>query len=360
MILVIDDEESMRDSCKQILVKDGYRVETASDGKTGLEKIRELRSELVLIDLKMPGLSGMEVLEKTREIDPNIISVVITDYATVESAVEAMKRGAYDFLPKPFTPDELRIIIRRGLERRKLILEASKLREEKRKIEEHFITMVTHQLRSPLVTVQQYFEAILGLMPGETSIKIREMIKRSRDRINGLLRLIDDWLNMARIDSGELATKFKPLNLRPILSEIVTFMQPLANEKRVTIEIQPSDNLPMIQGDKDTLEQVFINLITNAINYNRPEGKVIISIKEEADYLSVEVADTGIGIPNEALPFIFDQFYRVKRDGNEKVSGSGLGLSIAKKIVDAHSGSIKVTTVLGEGSTFIVSLPKIK
>ncbi|MGD8536921.1 MAG: response regulator, partial [Candidatus Aminicenantes bacterium] len=99
VVLVIDDEESMRDSCSQILSKDGLQTETAEDGSIGLEKIKKIKPYLVLVDLKMPGISGMEVLEKIREIDPNIISVVITGYATVESAVEAMKIGAYDFLP---------------------------------------------------------------------------------------------------------------------------------------------------------------------------------------------------------------------------------------------------------------------
>ena len=148
-ILVVDDEESMRDACSKILKKDGFLADTAKDGSAGLEKIEKNKPDLVLVDLKMPGISGMEVLEKIKEIDPNIISVVITGYSTVESAVEAMKKGAYDFLPKPFSPEELRIIIRRGLERRKLILETESLRKEKKLIEENFITMVTHQPSLP-------------------------------------------------------------------------------------------------------------------------------------------------------------------------------------------------------------------
>ena len=114
-ILVVDDEETMRDSCCQILSKDGYLMETAKDGDSGLQKIREIKPDLVLVDLKMPGMDGMELLEKIGDVDPNIVSVVITGYATRESAVEAKKRNAYDFLPKPFTPNQLRIVIKRGL-----------------------------------------------------------------------------------------------------------------------------------------------------------------------------------------------------------------------------------------------------
>jgi DNA-binding NtrC family response regulator len=136
-ILVIDDDESMRDSCTQILTKDGFLAEIAKDGSSGLEKIKETKPDLVLIDLKMPGINGLEVLERTIEMDPNIIAVVITGYATVESAVEAMKKGAYDFLPKPFTPDELRIIIKRGLERRKLILAPKREKAHRGKFYHH-------------------------------------------------------------------------------------------------------------------------------------------------------------------------------------------------------------------------------
>ncbi len=360
VILVIDDEESMRDACHQILTKDGYRTETAEDGNIGLKKIKEIKPDIVLIDLKMPGISGMEVLEKIPEIDPNIIPIVITGYATVESAVEAMKKGAFDFLPKPFTPDELRIIIKRGLERRKLIQEAAFFREEKRRIEENFITMVSHQLRSPLTAIQQYFEVILAGLTGEVAPKQKEMIERARDKLYGLLRLIDDWLSMARVDKDQLVEKFKPLNLTSLLSDIVNFMQPLAKEKQISLEIKSSDDLPTILGDKETLEQAFTNIISNGIIYNRPGGKLKIRIKEEGDYLVVEVSDTGIGIPKKDLPFIFDQFYRVKREETRQIKGTGLGLSIAKKIIDAHKGFIKVSSVLNEGSTFTILLPKIK
>ncbi len=357
-ILVVDDEESMRDSCYKILKKDGFLADTARDGSIGLEKIEKNKPDLVLIDLKMPGISGMEVLEKIKEIDPNIIPVVITGYSTVESAVEAMKKGAYDFLPRPFTPEELRIIISRGLERRKLILETEFLRKEKKLIEENFITMVTHQLRSPLVAIQQFFEVILGGMVGEVQEKQKEMITRSRDRMDGLLKLIDDWLDVARLSGGQIVDKLKRLSLKKIIKKLIGDMQPLAQKNDVYLEFGPSSENDLVQGDEETLEQVFSNLITNAIRYNKPKGKVVITIKENKDFISAEVKDTGIGIAKEHLPFIFDQFYRVKRGEDHKIKGTGLGLSIAKKIVDAHEGSIRVSSELGKGSNFTVLLPK--
>lgn len=358
VVLVIDDEESMRDSCALILTKEGYEPDLAENGSIGLEKIRNFKPDLVLIDLKMPGISGMDILEKIQQIDPNIIPVVITGYATVESAVEAMKKGAYDFLPKPFTPEELRIIIRRGLERRKLILETESLRREKKLIEENFITMVTHQLRSPLVAIVQYFEVILAGMAGDVEEKQKAMLLRAKDRLEGLLGLINDWLDFARLNGGEIVEKGRPFHLKNTLEKLVDFMQPLAKENDVSIELLPISGSDLVQGDEESLEQVFSNLIGNAINYNKPHGSVTISVKIENGFIATEIKDTGIGIAKEHLPLIFDQFYRVSRSESQKTKGTGLGLTIAKKIVEAHGGSIQVSSELGEGSIFTVLLPK--
>jgi two-component system sensor histidine kinase/response regulator len=357
-ILVIDDEESLRDSCCQILNKDGFLCADANDGIAGLKKTKELKPDLVLIDLKMPGINGLEVLEKVKKIDPNIIPVVITGYATVESAVEAMKKGAYDYLPKPFTPEELRIIIRRGIEKRKLILETESLRREKKLMEENFITMVSHQLRSPLIAIQQYFEVILAGMAGKVDKKQKEMLLRARERIEGLLNVINDWLDVARLDSGQIVDKLKSIPLKKIIKKIIEDLKPLAQQSDISVEFEPSCESDLVSGDGETLEQVFYNLITNAIIYNKPDGRVVVTIKRNKDFIAAEIQDTGIGIAEEHLPFIFDQFYRGSRREDQKIKGTGLGLSIAKKIVDSHGGTIKVSSELGKGSTFTVLLLK--
>ncbi len=359
-ILVIDDEESLRDSCSQIIVKEGYRAETAGDGLAGFAKIQELQPDLVLIDLKMPGQSGFEVLDRIKEFDPNIISIVITGYATVESAVEAMKKGAYDFLPKPFSPDQLRIIIKRGLERRRLILETDSLRREKKLMEENFITMVSHQLRSPLGTIAQYFEVILGGMAGEVGPKQKEMLSKARDRLEKLMELINDWLDLARMNRGQIVDRFKPLSLKKILENIVEFMLPSAQAENLSIELVPYSGDDSAEGDDETLTQVFSNLISNAIKYNKPGGRIKVFLEEKETSIAVNVEDTGIGILEEHLPLIFDQFFRVKSVDGKKSKGTGLGLSIAKKIVEAHNGTIQVTSEVGKGSTFTVFLPKMR
>jgi len=359
LVLVIDDEESMRDSCSQILLKERYRVETAKDGATGIQLIRTLHPAVVIVDLKMPGMSGFEVLESLPGIDPQIVAIVITGYATVDSAVEAMKKGAHDFLPKPFTPEALRIIIGRGLERRRLVLEAEALRKEKQLLEEHFITMVSHQLRSPLVAIQQYFEVMLAGLVGATDDRLKEMIHKANERLSALLRLINDWLDLARIDQGRFVGAFQLLDVRKILDRLVDLMTPSARESDISLDWAGSAGPAFeVLADAQGLEQVFANLINNAIRYNRPQGRVRIDLRDEADSVIIEIQDTGIGIAQEHVPFIFDQFFRVGRPGDKIPKGSGLGLSIAKKLVEAHHGRIEVRSELGVGTSFTVRLPK--
>lgn len=360
VVLIIDDEESIRDSCSQIVAKDGYLVETAKNGREGIDKIKAVHPDLVLVDLKMPGKNGMEVLEELQKVDPDIIPVVITGYGTVDSAVEAMKRGSYDFIQKPFTPEELRSIIRRGLERRKLVQEAETLRQEKKLMEENFITMVSHQLRSPLVAVQQYFEVILGGMAGQVEDKQKQMLNRASERIKSLLKLIGDWLDMARVNRGVLADRISPLAIKNLLVKLIDFFSPMAGEENITLKLDPVSETPKVLGNEESLEQVFSNLISNAIKYNRAGGRITVSIKTMEHTVSIAVQDTGVGIAEEHLPKIFDQFYRVHREEGQKAKGTGLGLSIARKIVEAHHGTIQVTSEPDVGSTFTVILPKAK
>ena len=357
-IVVIDDEETMRDSCTQVLIKEGYRVEVASDGGTGLSKTREMAPDLVLVDLKMPGMNGIEILDALREMDPTIVPIVITGYATVTSAVEAMKQGAYDFLPKPFTPDELRLIVKRGLEKRRLEQETAALRAEKERMKRNFVTLVSHELRSPLVAAEQYLAVLQEGILDKEPAKQREVLSRVRERVKELLTLVHEWLDISRIEAGRIVEEFEPLDLSALLVESVERMRGLADPRRITIELSIPDDPGTMEGDREALSHLFGNLIGNAIKYNRDEGRVRIHVEERENDFVATVSDTGVGIPPEGLPFIFDEFFRVKTPETQKLIGSGLGLSLVKKIVEAHKGRIKATSELGEGSTFTVFLPK--
>jgi signal transduction histidine kinase len=357
-ILVVDDEKVIRDSCTRILATEGHIVKSAENGDIGLKLFKEFHPDLVLVDLKMPGKSGMDVLEEIESIDPNVLKIVITGYATVSSAVDAMQRGAYDFIAKPFTPEEISLIVARGLERRCLFLEGEALRVEQERIRRNMISLVSHELRAPLAATVQYLEVILGGMAGEISSEAKEMINRCDIRLLEMLELLRRWLNLATFDPVKMAEHFQDISLSDIATESIELLKPLAEEKKISLILEKPDDLPPIKGSKVSLGEIFNNVIRNGIKYNKAGGWVKVTLYGRDEEVCVEISDNGLGINEEHMSRIFDEFYRVDGRRNAPVKGSGLGLSIVKRLVEAHGGMIDVESRFGEGTTFRVSFPK--
>lgn len=358
-VLVIDDDEIMRVTCRQILGKGGFYVETFDNGTAGIERLRELRPQVLLLDLKMPGLDGFEVMEIVRKLDADIIIVVITGYATIGTAVDAMKRGAYDFLPKPFTPDELRLIVARGYERWLLSQESLRLRRQKQEIERRFVTFVSHQLKSPLAAVKQYLDVLLFDSDAELPPKASLWIGRCQVRVSQMLQLIQDWLTVAKLERGALCQPGASSDLRAVVEAVIQDNLHLAEAAGVSLEVGAMASLPAVCGDTLSLTMLVGNLVSNAIKYNRRGGRVTVTAESThgGDTAVLEVTDTGIGIAEEYLPRIFTEFYRVRSEETEEVQGTGLGLVICQKIVEELGGHISVRSEEGAGSTFRVELP---
>ena len=484
-ILVIDDEAVIRDSCRRILAPEGCEVITAADGEEGLAAIKGDPQGLavVLLDLKMSGMGGIEVLEAAREVNPALLIVVITGYATVDAAVEAMKKGAYDFIAKPFTPDQLRLVVNRALEKKRLELEAEELRAEAARslkdvatekgkvrtivncmadgilvtdregrivlinpaasrmlsveskaclekplseavgneklvgavqgilepvnpevtvisqelqmrdsfirahtaavkseeegvlgtvtvmedmtylleldrMKRDFIAMVAHELRSPVAAIGQNINLILDGLAGETTEKQRHLLTRAKKRSKGLLDLIANLLEISKIEAGVAMQRKETLQLEEVVSKVAELMEGEARAKGISLTSTLQLPLPPIAGDRDNLEGVFTNLVSNAIKYTPAGGKVVIEVCSEGDYVKTAVKDTGIGISMDDLPRIFDKFSRVKSEKTRGIVGAGLGLSIVKGIVEAHLGSISVESEEGKGTIVTVLLPR--
>jgi len=349
-ILIIDDEEVVIDSCTQILRGSHYNLATAMNGDQGLKLVSEFQPDLVFVDLKMPGISGFEVLERIRDLDPNIVTIVITGYATVSSAVEAMKNGAYDFLPKPFTPDEFRLITQRGLDRRRLVLETITLRKEKEMLRENFAAIVSHELKSPLGAVQQNLFVLEYELEDKLNEEQKEKIERMKSKINDLINLIHTWLRVISVDVKKLQESFKPTSIPAVISKAVENVQPQAIRKNIEIVPTVQEPLRLVNGDEGTLVEVVGNILGNGIKFSREGSRILIKAEEKENTLIISIADTGIGISKEDLPFIFEDFY-TGDTGQVVEKSSGLGLAIAKRIVEAHNGSISVESELGRGST---------
>lgn len=357
-VLIIDDEQVLLEGCKQVLEEKGYVTATAENGDLGLQLIREWNPDLVLVDLKMPGKSGMEVLQEIEGTYPNLVKIVITGFSTVSLAVEAMKKGADDFIPKPFTDDELSMTVEKGLKKRRLILEREALMREQELIRRNMISLVSHEMRAPLAATIQYLEVILGGMAGDISQESKEMIERCVVRLREMLELFGRWLKLATYDPQKSAERFTEVPLTDMAAKVLEMRKPEAQEKKIRLSLEAPQELPPVMGSRGALEEVLDNLIANAIKYNKQGGWVKVRLLEQNQEILVEVADNGMGIPHEHLPRIFDEFYRVDGRRNAPIKGAGLGLAIVKKLVETHGGGIVAESRLGEGTLFRISLPK--
>ena len=357
-VIVIDDDYAMGLSCRKILAKSGFVVQVFEDGARGLEAVLAQRPDLVGVDLKMPGIGGMEVISRVHAADPDMVMVVITGYPTIGSAVEAIKAGAFDFLPKPFTPDELRLVVRRALGQRRLLLESHRLELEREMLKRRFMTFVSHQLKSPLVAVRQYMDVLLRLERSEAAMEQRrEWLARSRERCDQLVHLIEDWLTLSRAECSELTQRREPLDVGQALSEIVEACQAQAELSGVKLDLALPDQELVVGGDAGCVSVLFTNLVENAIKYNHAGGRVSVAARVERGDACVSVADTGRGIPEEYQSMVFEEFFRVDDKGEHATAGTGLGLPITRKIVVEMGGKIDLHSEVGVGSTFTVRLP---
>jgi len=471
-ILVIDDEARIRDACSLVLRDQGFEVETAEDGDKGLAKIQEAHFDIILVDLMMPGLSGLEVLSIVRDKHPDTVVIVITGYATLEHSIEAMKKGAFDFIPKPFTPDQLRTIVEKAIRYNRalqdiadtqsrlktmvnrltdgvlasdrdrrvvlanhaflhyigyhgeavtgrsidelrvgdqlrtmieetLLMPADTFTEitdelsweqgddgkiflakctpfrsrngdnigtvtvlnditalkQLDKMKSDFVSLVSHEVRSPMNSLMMQVQVILDGLAGDLTDKQREILTRAYGKMEGLSEMVSELLDLSRIESGLISREKEQLDFSALLREQVVFHKPGAAEKDISLDLAIDGTLPGVFANKRGMEEVLTNLITNAIKYS-PEGSSIgVSACMENKYLRIVVADNGYGIPEEDLERVFDRFYRVKDEHTRTQQGTGLGLSLVKSIVESHHGSIKVASKLGAGTTFTVLLP---
>ncbi len=356
-VVVIDDDEIMLLSCSEILTRAGFKVETFASGEDGIRRIKEAPAALLFVDLKMPKIDGMEVIRRVRQIDPSMVIVVITGYATIATAVDAMKAGAYDFLPKPFTCDEFALIMNRGFERWRLARDSERLRREKEEVQRRFVTFVSHQLKTPVVAVKQYLDVMMYMSPDEMPERAREWIKRSQLRLGEMLAIVQDWLDLSRLEHGQLANRDAATDLREVARGVVQAHAVAAEKAGVSVGIESQGELPAVRGDAGSLGMLLANLVGNAIKYNRPGGRVALRLSARGDTVAVEVEDTGIGMSSASLERLFEEFYRVKSTATENIPGTGLGLAICKKIASELDGKIAVNSREGTGTTFTVDLP---
>lgn len=311
--------------------------------------------DILLLDYKLPGISGLDVLERIVPLQSGMLTIMITAYASLETAVTATKRGAWDFLAKPFTPEELKNTVRKAASRLILTRQARKLVDEKRKVRFQFITVLAHELKAPLAAIEGYLHIIKNHTAGDSLPAYDQVIDRSLVRLDGMRKMIIDLLDMTRIESGEKQRDLTEVEVMAVARRAIDTNLPEARNRGISITLLTAAPLTMT-ADAGELEIILNNLISNAVKYNRDNGRVDIRIVPEENRVVLSVSDTGIGLASEEAERLFNDFVRIKNEKTKNILGSGLGLSIVKKLAQLYGGEVSVASRPDEGSTFIVTL----
>ncbi len=365
-VLVVDDEEGMRLGVARVIRgctvelpglpdKIVFELSSASSGEEALELIAQSKPDILLLDHKMAGLTGLEVLERIGGEDSGILTIMITAYASLETAILATKRGAYDFLAKPFTPEDLRGTLHKAVKHLMLQRQAKTLAEEKRRIRFEFISVLAHELKSPLAAVEGYLNLLADRTLGEQLGPYDEMIRRSQLRMEGMRKLIFDLLDLTRIESGMKCRTWETVDVSALARSCMDAQEPEARKRNIRFEFASPGAIDM-SADRGELEILLNNLISNAVKYNRDEGLVSVALRADEKAVTLTVADTGIGMTEEEQGKLFVDFVRIRNEKTHNILGSGLGLSTARKLARMYMGDITVQSTPGVGSTFTVTL----
>lgn len=365
-VLVVDDELGMRLGMKKSLARHvihipdieeeiSFEIEMAESGEEALEKVENFKPDVMLLDYKLPEMSGLEVLEEVTSEDSEMVTIMVTAYASLETAVSAIKRGAFDFLAKPFEPKELRDVVEKATRTLILARQVKKLEEERKQVRFQFISVLGHELKAPINAVEGYLGILSDKVLGPEIDKYDDMINRSLVRIRGMKKMIVDLLDLTRIESGKKVRRLEEVNLNQIADLAIETAEIAAKERNITINFH-SDEEINIQADSSEMEIIMNNLISNAVKYNKDNGQVDITLTKENEKIVISVKDTGIGMTQEEADSLFSEFRRIKNEKTRNILGSGLGLSILKKISGMYKGDVKVTSEPDVGSTFTVTL----
>lgn len=367
-VLVVDDEPGIRSGVTRILrdfhvnypfMDEDYTFEMveAATGEEGIAIIEREKPDILLLDNKLPGIQGVEVLDYIRERKYDIVVAMITSYASLDVAIRATRDGATDFIPKPFTPQELKSSIENITKQQYLKRITHKLNQEGKKVRYQFLSVLSHELKAPLNALEGYLKMMQEKQAGERIDDYTTHIERSLQRIQGMRNLIMDLLDFTKIRLERKEEKIQEVDLSEMASAAIITVQPYAIQMEVGIDLEIRSGT-VIMADPDDIEIVFNNLISNAVKYNKYGGKVEITIDSSDTEAIIIITDTGIGITQTDAGNLFTEFVRIRNEKTRNITGSGLGLSIVKKVVELYHGSIKVDSTPDVGTTFTVRLPK--
>jgi len=425
-VMVVEDEKGVRVTMVGILEDAGYRTFGLERGINALEVIKTSAIDVIITDIRLPDINGLEILEAAKEINPEVVVIMITGYASVETAIDAVNQGAYAYFVKPLNPDEMKTSIANALKQQRLSLENQKLVEslqcsnnllseanrdlwreiaERKRVElelqdtngqldeqneelqaqseellaqqqelmektaalekasrhkSEFLSRMSHELRTPLNVIIGFTELMLDGVIGVVGEEQRQCLHDILDSSKHLLNLINDILDLSKIEAGKTELKIAEVDLVRVIEITRNIIMPVLASGNHTIEIDVPDTLPAVRADKSKIRQVLLNLLGNAAKFTPPGGRLKVTALREGNFCRVSVADTGIGIARKDHEKIFEPFSQLDNYLVKETRGTGLGLAIARQIIDGHGGRIWVESENGRGSCFNFTLPVAK
>ncbi|MGJ3238920.1 MAG: ATP-binding response regulator [Anaerolineae bacterium] len=364
-ILLVDDIKDNLDMLSDMLENQGYAVQMALDGQQALDKIVEHHPDLVLLDIQMPGMDGYEVCKqiKANPETEHIPVIFLSALNETSDIVKGFDAGGVDYVSKPFKFREViaRVESQIAVSRQRREIEALRERDKQQfealsNIKDRFLYGTAHDLKNPLTGMLLYTQ-MLRSTPPENAEELRKIADGIEMTARKMQRLTTDILDLAQMQLGDQMTHVV-VPLQPILNTVVQNASIIAKEKQLALTLDMPQEKITYPVNISYFERMLDNLVSNAIKYTLEGGSITITLEDLDDCYRISIADTGIGIPAEDIPRLFEAFYRVKKSSHKQESGTGLGLSMVAAIVDQHQGTIDVSSQEGQGSTFTITLPK--
>jgi len=369
-VLFIDDEESIIDGIQRLFMREPYGIFATTSLDKAREALAHEKIKVVVSDYRMPTISGVEFLKEVKKDHPNIIKILFTGYTDFSSAEAAINEGeVYRFISKPWKTTELLSTIRQCIEHYDLILETKTSRDQlelsntKLKsmydTQKEFTSIVSHELRTPLASIKVAIDLIIQETVGPINSGQKDILTRAKEETDRLKRLIDDILDLTKIEVGKLRVNFLMNDVHRVITQVVDAQRNVAKKKGLYLKTDFDPKVPQVLFDSDRIIQVLNNFLNNAIHFTTHGGITVKTLdKSLENHILISVIDTGKGIAEKDLPKLFQKFQQIESaQENKKEEGTGLGLAICKEIIALHGGKIWVESKLGEGTRFNFTLP---
>ena len=363
-VLLIEDNAGDADLVRLRLLEGGSQVDVSCVDRlsAGLASLAQQPPAVVVLDLTLPDSNGPDSFRRLHDQAPDIPVVILTAVDDEEMAVKTVQQGAQDYLLKnEVDGKQLARSIRYAMERQALLTSLETSRRQQLQFKDEFLSHVSHEMRTPLTSIHQFASILFDGLAGPVPAEQREHLQTILKSVAQLQAMIHDLLETTRAVSGKVRIEARGIAVGEVLQSSITMLQSTAQEKQIDLKLAVDEKLPLVYADVDRVQQVVINLIGNAIKFTPPGGSILAKaclVEVDPGFVYISVSDTGRGISAEAKPSIFERMYQAPETLDNSRTGLGLGLYIAKELVELHGGRISVTSEQGEGSTFTFTLPR--